>query len=183
MRPRQCSLLNGNGSAVPLVQSQGAGTATVAGEGGDARSRARSRARLSACLALRWPLRAPLPHSYLSDPPTAAPSSSAGLPLRLSPRNFPGFETAPALGLLGSDYPCPGSVLPGSCAFRFVLGCRFGCKGGWAARQGCRSGFLGCAAQPACLAAAPAACRMMRLPAAPAAHMLAGRWSVRRRCA
>lgn len=31
MEPLQCSLLTGNGSVVPMVQSQGAGTATVAG--------------------------------------------------------------------------------------------------------------------------------------------------------
>ncbi|KAI7843034.1 hypothetical protein COHA_003366 [Chlorella ohadii] len=44
----------------------------------------------------------------------------SGFPLRHTPIELPDFTTAPAQVLAGGDFDCPGSILPGRCAFRSV---------------------------------------------------------------
>lgn len=52
----------------------------------------------------------------------------AGFPLRQNALDVPGFSTAGTQGMRGGELPeCPGTVIPGSCAFNELADAAFVC--------------------------------------------------------
>lgn len=75
----------------------------------------------------RWdPLLALHPSAAACPPPSAPAESatsapSAGFPVRPAPVAVSGFTEVPGNGILGADFSCPMSVLPGQCAYSKLL--------------------------------------------------------------
>lgn len=49
------------------------------------------------------------------------PSALAGFPLHEAPQDVLGFVEVQGQGIIGADFPCPMSVLPGKCAYEKLL--------------------------------------------------------------
>ncbi len=64
---------------------------------------------------------APGPQPLLRSTGCVCPSALAGFPLHEAPQDVLGFVEVQGQGIIGADFPCPMSVLPGKCAYEKLL--------------------------------------------------------------